>query len=496
MPKEIEEIPLVSLKVDFDSEVPLYKQLYNTFRQSILDGKFSPGQKLPGTRSLARELNVSRNTVALAFEQLLIEGYIKGKTGSGTFVNEIPDNFLNVNGNKSGKKSKINFPNKLNNQLDTSEVIRRNTAHEAILPFQNGVPSLNDFPIKTWLKLNNQIVQTFSNIHLGYGDATGYKPLREEIAAYLCTYRAVNCTAEQIIIVNGSQQGLDLIGRVLLERGDNVWLEDPGYFGARGSMLFADSKIFPCPLDDEGLDIKYSSKKYPAPKLIYTTPSHQFPLGITTSAARRIELLQYASKNNSWIIEDDYDSEFRYYGDPLPSLQGMDKNNCVLYLGTFSKVLFPALRLGYLVLPDPQMADIFVSAKSMMDRQCPVFEQMIVTEFLKQGYFTRHIRKMRMLYKSRQEFLINEIENELNGILQINPSPAGMQIIGWLPKNINDKKVVEAAKKNRLVINPLSSYSIKFFKEPGLIIGYTAFNEKEIRSGIKKLKQVLERFGN
>ncbi len=233
MPKEIEEIPLVSLKINYNSEVPLYKQLYNTFRQSILDGKFSPGQKLPGTRSLAKELNVSRNTVALAFEQLLIEGYIKGKTGSGTFVNEIPDNFLNVNGNKSGKKSKINFPNRLNSQLDTSEVIRRNTVHEEILPFQNGVPSLNDFPIKTWLKLNNQIVQTFSNIHLGYGDATGYKPLREEIAAYLRTYRAVNCTAEQIIIVNGSQQGLDLIGRVLLERGNNVWLEDPWLFWSK-----------------------------------------------------------------------------------------------------------------------------------------------------------------------------------------------------------------------------------------------------------------------
>ncbi len=494
MPKEIEEIPLVSLKINFDSEVPLYKQLYNTFRQSILNGKFSPGQKLPGTRTLAAELNVSRNTVALAFDQLLIEGYIKGKTGSGTFVNEIPDNFLNLKENNHGNKSKTKFPTKLNNQLNTSEIIQRNTVSEEILPFQNGVPSLNDFPIKTWLKLNNQIVQTFSNIHLGYGDAAGYKPLREEIASYLRTYRAVNCTAEQIIIVNGSQQGLDLIGRVLLEPGTNIWLEDPGYFGARASMLFADSKIFPCPLDEEGLDINYSSKKYPAPKLIYTTPSHQFPLGITTSAARRIELLQYASKNNCWIIEDDYDSEFRYFGDPLPSLQGMDKNNCVLYLGTFSKVLFPALRLGYLVLPSSEMVDIFVSAKSMMDRQCPVFEQMIVAEFIKQGYFTRHIRKMRMLYKSRQEFLINEIEKELNGILKINPSPAGMQIIGWLPKDINDKKVVEAAKKSRLVINPLSSYSIKFFKDPGLIIGYTAFNEKEIKSGIKKLKQVLEMY--
>ena len=491
MPKEIEEIPLVSLKINFDSEIPLYKQLYNTFRESILEGKFLPGQKLPGSRTLAAELNVSRNTVSLAFEQLLIEGYIKGKTGSGTYVNEIPDNILNIIEKGVGRKTKINFPTKLNNQLISPKIIYRNRVSESVVPFQNGLPSLNDFPIKSWLRLNNQVVQTFSNIHLGYGDAAGYEPLREEIAKYLRTYRAVNCTAEQIIIVNGSQQGLDLIGRVLLESGSNVWLEDPGYFGARASMLFADSKIFPCPLDDEGLDINYSSKKYPVPKLIYTTPSHQFPIGITTSAARRIELLQYASKNNCMIIEDDYDSEFRYYGDPLPSLQGMDKNNCVLYLGTFSKVLFPALRLGYLVLPNPEMVDIFASAKSMMDRQCPVFEQMIVSEFVKQGYFTRHIRKMRMLYKSRQEFLINEIENELEGILKINPSPAGMQIIGWLPKSLKDKEVVEAAKKYNLIVNALSDYSIKFFKDPGLILGYTAFNEKEIKNGIKKLKSTL-----
>ncbi len=468
MPKEIEEIPLVSLKINFDSEIPLYKQLYNTFRESILEGKFLPGQKLPGSRTLAAELNVSRNTVSLAFEQLLIEGYIKGKTGSGTYVNEIPDNILNIIEKGVGRKTKINFPTKLNNQLISPKIIYRNRVSESVVPFQNGLPSLNDFPIKSWLRLNNQVVQTFSNIHLGYGDAAGYEPLREEIAKYLRTYRAVNCTAEQIIIVNGSQQGLDLIGRVLLESGSNVWLEDPGYFGARASMLFADSKIFPCPLDDEGLDINYSSKKYPVPKLIYTTPSHQFPIGITTSAARRIELLQYASKNNCMIIEDDYDSEFRYYGDPLPSLQGMDKNNCVLYLGTFSKVLFPALRLGYLVLPNPEMVDIFASAKSMMDRQCPVFEQMIVSEFIKQGYFTRHIRKMRMLYKSRQEFLINEIENELEGILKINPSPAGMQIIGWLPKGLKDKEVVEAAKKYNLIVNALSDYSIKFFKRIGI----------------------------
>jgi GntR family transcriptional regulator/MocR family aminotransferase len=491
MPKQIEEIPLVSLNINPSSDVPLYKQLYNTFRQSILEGTFSPGQKLPGTRSLAAELKISRNTVVLAFEQLLIEGYIKGKTGSGTFVNEIPDNILNIKESADRKKSEKKITTNLITQLGSPGLIRRNTSIENIIPFQNGLPSIDEFPVKTWLKLNNQIARTLSNIHLGYGDAAGYKPFREEIASYLKTYRAVNCNAGQIIIVNGSQQGLDLIMRVLIERGDIIWHEDPGYFGARASMLFAGAEIFPSPLDNEGLNIEYSLKKYPAPKLIYTTPSHQFPLGSTMSASRRIQLLQYASRNNCWIIEDDYDSEFRYSGSPLPSLQGMDKNSCVLYLGTFSKVLFPGLRLGYLVLPDPQMLEVFVSAKSMMDRQSPVFEQLITSRFLKEGYFTRHIRKMRTLYKERQEFLLKEIEKELEGIVNVNHSDAGMHIIAWLPEGLDDRIISRKAAENNLIAYPVSEYVLKFKQKPGLLLGYTAFDKSKLKTGVKLLKKII-----
>ena len=491
MPKQISEIPLVSLKIDHQSNTPLYRQLYNNFRQSILNGKFSPGQKLPGTRSLAAELNISRNTVVLAFEQLLLEGYLKGKIGSGTFVNEIPDNILNVkekvNRKKSGKKISTN----LINQLGSPELIQRNTSSEQIIPFQNGVPSLDEFPIKTWVKLNNQTAKTTSEVQLGYGDAAGYWPLREEIASYLRTYRAVNCNAEQIIIVNGSQQGLDLVMRVLLNPGDYVWHEDPGYFGARASMLFAGAKIFPSPLDDEGLDVEYSSKKYLPPRLIYTTPSHQFPLGYTMSISRRIQVLQYASKNDCWIIEDDYDSEFRYSGNPLPSLQGMDKNSCVLYLGTFSKVLFPGLRLGYLVLPDPEMLNLFVSAKSMMDRQSPTFEQIITSQFLKEGYFTKHIRKMRILYKERQEFLIKEVEKEIGNLIKLKSSEAGMHLIAWLPENFDEIKISKKAKENNLIVYPVSEYVLKFKQKPGLFLGYTAFDKNKLKAGVQKLKKVL-----
>lgn len=494
MPKIIDEIPLVALKLDYSCKVPLYKQLYDLLRNAILEGKINPGKRLPGTRSLAAELNISRNTVAIAFEQLRIEGYITGKTGSGSFVNELPDkkpiqNALSkenviTKGSAKSKKGVKELP---------VIVLPRLVNDAKVIPFQNGIPAINEFPIKTWIKIINQTSINISNLHLSYGDAAGYKPLREAIAFYLQTYRAVHCTPDQIIIINGSQQGLDLIGRVLLKKGFRVWLEDPGYFGVRASMISVDASIYPCPLDEEGLDLSYSVNHNPKPDLIYTTPSHQFPLGQTMSVARRIQLLNYAKKNRCWIIEDDYDSEFRYIGNPLPSLQGMDQSKSVLYLGTFSKVLVPGLRLGYLVLPDAKMVEAFTSMKYIMDRQSPILEQITLAKYIEEGHFTKHIRKMRMLYKSRQEFLIEEINKKLSGLVSVKPSSSGMHIIVWPSKKISDKKVAAEALKIDLIVNPLSEYSIKFHQKPGLILGYTAFDEQEIKKGVNKLQQVLEK---
>jgi GntR family transcriptional regulator/MocR family aminotransferase len=523
MSREIEEIPVISFKLDFSSNIPLYKQLYEKTRNAILEGKFTKGQRLPGTRSLASELKISRNTVALAFDQLLIEGYITGQTGSGTYVSEIPDNFFDParkpfrigkekdkldSANSISKKesaeianglSEINlkeqpdkpFVNKLKKSAGPMELISRYRNLDEIIPFQNGIPSFTEFPFKAWQRLINQTAQAFPSLHLGYGEAAGYKPLREAIANYLKKFRAVNCTGDQIVIINGTQQGLDLISRVLLKSGSIVWLEDPGYFGARGAMIFADAEISPCPADKEGIDLEYSSKNNPKPDLIFTTPSHQFPLGLVMSISRRLNLLQYASRNGCWIIEDDYDSEFRYFGSPLPSLQGLDQFKKVLYLGTFSKVLFPGLRIGYLVLPDREMRDLFATAKSLMDRQNPIFEQIVLTRFIEEGYFTRHLRKMRMLYKQRQDILISEINKELKGIVKAESSPAGMHIIAWLPKKANDKKIAEEAVKKGIIVRPLSEYSIKFFQNPGLLLGYTAFEKTQIKKGIQELKKIL-----
>jgi GntR family transcriptional regulator/MocR family aminotransferase len=530
MPREIEEIPVISFKLDPSSTLPLYKQLYEKIRTGILEGKFSKGQRLPGTRSLAAELRVSRNTVTLAFEQLLIEGYITGQIGSGTYVSEIPDNFFDPSRKKFnawerknkgeygiGKLlEKVEYPqketerilpdlskvsekvhpliHKLKNQAVSAELISRYRELDEIKPFQNGIPSFSEFPYKAWQRLIGQTIQALPNLHLGYGEAAGYKALREAIAGYLGKFRAVNCTGDQILIINGTQQGLDLISRVLLAPGSGVWLEDPGYPGARGSMIFADTHIHPCPVDKEGIDLEYSIKHNPKPDLIFTTPSHQFPLGHVMSIARRLHLLQFAGKNSCWIIEDDYDSEFRYSGAPLPSLQGLDQFKRVLYLGTFSKVLFPGLRIGYLVLPDKQMRDLFATAKSLTDRQNPIFEQIVLSRFIEEGYFTKHLRKMRMLYKSLQEFLISEINRELKGTVKPEPSHGGMHIITWLSKKSNDKKISEECIKNGIIVRPLSEYSIRFSQNPGLLLGYTAFEKTQIKQGVQELKKILVKF--
>ncbi len=496
MPKQIEEPPLVGIQLDSSSEVPLYKQLFEFLRGAILNGRLKAGQKLPGTRTFSAELNISRNTVVLAFEQLIIEGYITGKIGAGTFVtNDLPDKILQGKKNQTIKKKKIKTPD-INKKFGPNELINRNILDEKIIPFQNGIPSLEDFPFHLWLKIINKTGTYFPKLQFGYQNSTGYLPLKEAIAGYLRTYRAVNCTADKIIIINGSQQGLDLISRVLLKEGSNVMLEDPCYFGTRASVVSAKANIFPVPVDGEGIKIEYAEKNYPKPDFIFTTPSHQFPLGSTMSISRRLNLLEYANRSRAWIIEDDYDSEFRYIGSPLPSLQGMDKYGRVIYIGTFSKVLFPGLRLGYLVLPSTEMVNPFAVLKSITDRQSPIFEQIVLAKFIEDGHFTRHIRKMRMIYKLRQEFLIEELKKQVGEFLEVNASGAGMHVVGWLPENYNDKIVTALAKENELIMSPVSDYSLKMKLRPGLLMGYTAFNKKQLAGGVRLLKKILIKYKN
>lgn len=493
MAKEIQGLQLAGLGFDPKSSTPMYRQLYEFLRQAILEGRLRPGQRLPATRALAGELGISRNTVMLAFDYLLSEGYLKGKTGSGTYVTDtLPDNLLYAHHATADTRS---YPTKRNmlskrGQVIAGTQISTTRIPEVIQPFQPGLPALNDFPYDIWARIAARRLRLMPYNSLAYGDPAGYRPLREAIAVYLRTARAVRCEAEQIIIVSGSQQALDLSARVLLDPGDSAWFEDPGYSGSEGALIGAGVRLIPVPVDKEGLDVDLGKALDNQARLVYVTPSHQYPLGVTMSLSRRLQLLDWASQSGAWILEDDYDSEYRYAGRPLSSLQGLDIHDCVIYLGTFSKVLFPALRLGYLVVPR-NIVKAFISAKAACDRHCPMFEQMVLAEFIEQGHFGRHIRRMRVLYHQRQNAFLAAVRNELDGLLNIQASDAGLHVVGWLPEDFDDQDASLRAAKLKLTTPPLSAYRIQYKKRPGLVLGYAGFDEKEIKNAVQRLAMAL-----
>jgi len=310
------------------------------------------------------------------------------------------------------------------------------------------------------------------------------------ISAYLGATRAVRCTWEQVIVVSGSQQALDLAARVLLDPGDAAWVEDPGYAGARGALLGAGARLVPVPVDGDGLDVAAGAQLGAGARLAYVSPSHQYPLGVTMSLSRRLALLGWASRSGAWVLEDDYDSEYRYTGRPLEALQGLDPEGCVIYLGTFSKVLFPALRLGYLVVP-PELVDPFTAARELVDRQSPSVEQAVLAEFIAEGHFARHVRRMRVLYAERQATLVEAAARELSGALDVRPAEAGMHLVGWLPGGTDDREASRRAAAEGVEATALSLHGIEPPQRRGLLLGYAAVGEEEIRAGVRRLAASL-----
>jgi GntR family transcriptional regulator/MocR family aminotransferase len=314
--------------------------------------------------------------------------------------------------------------------------------------------------------------------------------LREEIAAYLGAARAVECGWEQVIVVSGSQQALDLAARVLLDPGDAAWVEDPGYAGARGALIAAGARIVPVPVDEEGLRVSDGVRRAADARLAYVSPSHQYPLGATMSVSRRLELLAWASRTGAWVLEDDYDSEYRYTGRPLEALQGLDAEGRVIYLGTFSKVLSPALRLGYLVVP-PDLVDPFSAARELTDRHSPLVEQAVLARFIAEGHFARHIRRMRTLYAERQDILVEAAAGDLRGLLDVRPAEAGMHLVGWLPDRTDDREAMRRAAARGVEAIALSMYGIEPPARGGLLLGYAAVGEAGIRAGVRRLAAAL-----
>lgn len=386
------------IAVDRRATKPLHKQIYDGFREGILERRLRPGQQVPSTRALASELGLSRIPILSAYSQLLAEGYFESRSGSGTFVStSLPEQLTSCEYHGNGVSAK------------TRSGPRLVSTRSAVLPrfkpapwlfgwgaFSIGQLALDHFPFRIWSNLVTRYCRKVRVTSLHFSNPKGSEEFRKTIASYLRTARAVNCTPEQILVVNGSQQALEISARVLLDPGNRVWVEEPGYRLAWHVLRMAGCELVPVPVDEEGLDVSAGIKRYRKARAAYVTPSHQFPLGVTMSASRRIKLLDWAQSTGSWIIEDDYDSEYRYTGRPLAALQGLDRDARVIYVGTFSKVLFPALRLAYLVVP-ADMVDAFTTMRLMVSRHPPLLEQYVLAAFIAEGHFARHIRRMRRI---------------------------------------------------------------------------------------------------
>ena len=493
MAKQSSFLSLAAIHLERSHAIPLHRQLYNCLSEAILARQLVPGTRVPPTRALAAELGISRNTVVNAFDQLLAEGYLESKVGSGTFVSRaLPDDALQIRarGNKSP-----------HHQPPAAALSKRGALIAAAPPshwqdsgkphaFRPGVPALDEFPFDVWRRLANKCWRALPRDALAYGEPEGYRPLRQAIASYLGASRGVRCEMEQVIVVAGSQQALDLAARVLLDPGDALWIEDPGYRGARSAFLAAGARIIPVPVDAEGLRVDVGIAKCATARLVYVTPSHQYPSGVTMSLARRLALLDWAKRARAWVLEDDYDSEYRYAGHPLTALQGLDDAGRVIYIGTFSKVLFPALRLGYLVVP-PGLVDVFTAARVMADRQSPVLDQAVLADFIADGYFARHLRAMRALYAERQAALVDAATRELGGALELAPADAGLHLLARLPKGMDDRVVSQRAAAQNVEAPALSDYAITRLARGGLVLGYAAVNAREIHDAIRRLKPIF-----
>lgn len=482
----------LSESVSRENETSLFQQIYEGLRQAILSNRLQVGVRLPSSRLLAKELKVARNTVMAVYDQLIAEGYLQGKSRTGTFVAEnIPVELLETRIAQTPAKSTVLRQIAKRGRSFRETSFWFTSIHDAPRAFQMGFSAIDEFPIEIWARITSRRLRTMPRKLLDYCETNGYPPLREEIAKYLTASRGVRCESSQVIIVAGSQQGLDLIARVLLDQGDEVWIEDPKYNGAEGALLGAGAKLIHVPVDSEGLSIKQGKQLSKNPRLAYITPSHQFPLGVVMSLSRRLELLEWANKNSAWIVEDDYDSELRYDGKPLMTLQGLDNDNRVIYVGTFSKVLFPSLRLGYLVVP-PDLVEDFTNVLSFTMFHAPMIEQVVLTDFIREGHFGRHIRRMRKLYAERQKVLRTAIKENLDEYLEAEKDGAGMHLIAWLKNGLNDQVIAKKALEYGVYTPPLSFYCNDVKLRDAIILGYTGISPTEILTGVQRLKKMFE----
>jgi len=491
-------VALVIEALDRDRGRPMHRQLYDHLKAAILGRRLSPGARLPSTRALQKSLGVSRNTILSAFEQLRAEGYLEARVGSGTYVAALPEDeplgpaggitppLVSAGGSALSARGKALLGAARQRPL---RFVSKSVEAQA-RPFSAWSPAIDAFDFELFGRIAARHFRNPPASLLNYSDSAGYEPLREAIAQHLTATRGVNARAQQVVIFSGSQHALDSVVRVILDRGDTAAVEDPGYKGVRGSLLALEAHVVPIPVDREGMLVAELERLSPSPRLVHVTPSHQLPLGSTMSLRRRLELIRFAAKSGMWILEDDYDAEFRYDGRPLPALQGLDRSGRVIYVGTFSKVLFPGMRFGYAVLPT-DLVPAITGVRWMTDEHPPGITQAILAEFISEGHFARHLRRMRHLYSARQKQFVERANHCWGELLRVDPSDCGMHLIAWLGAGLDDVEVSRRLGERGIETIALSQYCAAVSMPPALVLGFAPWSEVEITDAIDATRDVL-----
>lgn len=483
----------LSLLVPLDPQgsKTLQQQICAAVRSAILDGRLSPGAQLPSSRALAVDLGVSRTTTLLAYEQLTAEGYLGGQRGSGTFVaSELPDDMPRARPMKLAAKSQPPPISRRGAAIALSRVSAKRVG-PAPRPFRIGVPAIDQFPTRLWAQLASRYLRKLTLAQLDYGDSGGVPPLRRAIAEHVSTTRGTRCDAEQVIVVAGAQRALDLACRILLDPGDHAWMEEPGYPGAQNALIAAGARIQPVPVDSEGLDVNAGMRRGSAARLVYVTPSHQYPTGVPMSLRRRLALLKWASMARAWVLEDDYDSEFRYGARPVPCLHGLDVDGRVVYVGTFAKTLFPAIRLGFLILPPP-LVSVVRAARRATDMHPPTLEQSVLAAFMLEGHYATHLRRMRAVYRERLEALDAAAKQHCGGALTLRVARTGLHAVADL-HGVEALSVADAALAAGVEVMPLCAYYLsRRAAANALVLGFGCVRPEDSADGMRRLASAIE----
>jgi GntR family transcriptional regulator/MocR family aminotransferase len=498
MPRTSITSALVALEIDRSGPVPIYLQLAGRLREAIAAGRLPIGVKLPSTRVFADELGVSRNTVLQVFETLTQEGTLESRVGAGTFVAGIGMDAKPAVPNRPagegrrGERVDHGYPFRSLSRRGRS-LVASSTGEfsERPTPFMPDLPDLREFPIRTWLRLLNETSGRLTGELLADSSNAGYEPLRRAIAQYLSTSRGMSCDYTQVIITTGSQQSLDLVCRLLLDSGDPVWIEEPCYPGARAVIAANGAVCRFVPVDDAGIRIEEAIERLPVPRLIFTSPSRQYPLGGTLSQARREAMVRVAHDGGSWMVEDDYDHEFRYAGNAPQSLFGLDREHRTIHMGTFSKILLPSFRLGYVVVPT-DFAGAFAEARAVVDRHASLIEQMVLSEFMHRGLLAAHIRRMRALYRARQRQLAEGLVALFGPGIDFGNTDTGTHLILPFGDDADDRAIGRTLAQAGVMARPLSPYFVGPNRRRGLLFGFSAFNTAEIAEGLARLARVAD----